>query len=55
MLDYSEILLEIQKTHRQCHDVLLKRDWHTAIDLANRINLQAVALKEFCLDKLEDQ
>lgn len=51
MLDYSEILLNIQKTHRQCHEALLKRDWHAAKDLAVVIQLQAATLENACLNK----
>lgn len=56
MLDYSEILLNIQKTHRQCHEALLKRDWHAAKDLAVVIQLQAATLENACLNKIgEDE
>ena len=51
MLDYSEILLNIQKTHRQCYEALLKRDWHAAKDLAVVIQLQAATLENACLNK----
>jgi hypothetical protein len=51
MLDYSEILLNIQKTHRQCHEAMLKRDWHAAKDLAIVIQLQAATLENLCQER----
>jgi hypothetical protein len=54
MFDYSEVLLNIQQTHRQCHDALQKRDWKQAAFLAAAMQLQASALEGFCRDKTGD-
>ena len=54
MIDYSEVLLNIQQTHRQCHDALQKRDWKQAAFLAAAMQLQTSALEGFCRDKTGD-
>jgi len=54
MLDYSEVLLNIQQTHRLCHDALQKRDWKQAAYLAAAMQLQASALEGFCHERIQD-
>lgn len=51
MMDYSELLLNIQQDHRRCYEALLKRDWGKAADLAGAMQLQAAALEAFCSEK----
>ena len=51
MLDYSEILLNIQKLHRECHEALLKRNWRLAKQLASAISLEAEDLEEICRER----
>jgi hypothetical protein len=51
MIDYSEILLNIQKLHRDCHEALLKRNWKQARQLASAISLEAEDLEEICRNK----
>ena len=51
MMDYSELLLNIQQDRRRCYEALLKRDWGKAADLAGAMQLQAAALEAFCSEK----
>jgi hypothetical protein len=51
MMDYSELLLNIQKDHRRCYEALLKRDWEKAAYFADAIQLQAAALESFCKER----
>ena len=48
MFDYSELLLNIQKTHRECHDAMRKRDWEKGAYLAFIMQVQAAALANVC-------
>ena len=50
-LDYSELLLNIQRDYRQCHEALLTREYEKAARLADAIQLQAAELKAFCKDE----
>jgi hypothetical protein len=54
MLDYSEILLNIQKTHRECHDAMLKRNWNYASIMSKMIQTQAAELQKFCDERMQD-
>jgi len=55
MFDYSELLLNIQKAHRECHDAMQKRDWEEGAYLANVMQLQAAALANFCNEREENE
>jgi len=51
MMDYSELLLNIQKLHRDCHEALLKRNWGLARQVASAISSEAEDLEEICRER----
>lgn len=51
MIDYSEILLNIQKLHRECHEALLKRNWRLARHIAHEIHSEVEDLEDSCRER----
>lgn len=51
MIDYSEILLNIQKLHRDCHEALLKQNWKLARRIAHEIHSEVEDLEDICRNK----
>lgn len=53
MMDYSENIIAIAHLRKKAHEALLRRDWATAVDLADQIIVASRGIKDFCLEFMD--